>query len=307
MWRKLGFRSDTSNTDLDTANMISDNRYRQIRDRIRHCLDDDYDSNDVDQTLNLMRDETERWTNIETSLDNNDQLPISEYEYEKIDKTSSPTNDELLGYCLRLERNNAYLTQLIDKFEQVSFKKRYSELLITNKKLENEYDRLKSTNSKVYSSYCDLLEENKRLKKTNKELSTKLARNDKESESANSEVEEIVSQLEKLKKENESNKKLLKDYRNSKMKLQKDLTEKENEVIKLKGENIATKLKLERIEKLVFKEKASNVSHEANANENEIANVNVNVNNEPTIPDDLVEEDDTIALLQAKYKTKVTV
>lgn len=295
MWQRLGIWSDKTNTSA--ANDIPANQYEQIRERIRHCLDDNYDDNEVDQTLNLMRDETERWNNVETQEDYNDYLPSMDWKLENIDETVDPMKDELLGYCLRLERNNAYLTQLIDKFEQVSFKKKYSELLAANKKLENEYGRLKSTNSKVYTSYCDLLEENKLLKKTNKELTNKLSKNEKESEGTNGEVEKLVKQMEKLKKENEENKQILKDYRKSKMKIQKEITDKENEILKLKGENIATKLKLERIENLVLKQNPSSLVSPQIEYETE----------DPIKPDEPVEEDDTIALLQQKYKTKTMV
>lgn len=297
MWQRLGIWSDKTNTRLNAANDIPANQYEQIRERIRHCLDDNYDDNEVDQTLNLMRDETERWNNVETQEDYNDYLPSMDWKLENIDETVDPMKDELLGYCLRLERNNAYLTQLIDKFEQVSFKKKYSELLAANKKLENEYGRLKSTNSKVYTSYCDLLEENKLLKKTNKELTNKLSKNEKESEGTNGEVEKLVKQMEKLKKENEENKQILKDYRKSKMKIQKEITDKENEILKLKGENIATKLKLERIENLVLKQNPSSLVSPQIEYETE----------DPIKPDEPVEEDDTIALLQQKYKTKTMV
>lgn len=73
-------------------------------------------------------------------------------------------SDDLVPYVLKLEANNAFLQDFVDRFEEVSFHKRYQDASAENSRLMKEIERLRGTNSKVYASYCDLVEEVKQLR-----------------------------------------------------------------------------------------------------------------------------------------------
>lgn len=310
MWQKLNpWGSESDFESSSTYAKVPNNQFTEIRKRIMHCLDNDYDSGDVDvdHTLNIMREETEKWSSPTTVFEFNDKVllqddnPIEEF------KLPVNENDELVGYCLRLERNNAYLMQMIEKFEQVSFKKKYSELLACNKKLQCEYDRLKNANSKVYNSYCDILEENKELKSENQEVKKNLLQSKQKTEDTRAETEKLILQVEKLKKENEINKQTIKDYRKSKTLLQKALSEREDEAVRLKSQHIATKLKLEKIENLVLKKTQETAEFIENGDDKKNDVTKNNKKSDAVVGDDDNDNDDTIALLEQKYKTKVPI
>lgn len=249
---------------------LSDDTIKSVHDRIRHCLDEDYEEagmddgfgryKEVDDTLKLMREETEKWCNpglraLNDNREPNDAL-YRDMEAELLENkpVEDTQSNELLAYCLRLERNNAYLLYLVEKFEQVSFKKRYSDLLVANEKLQKEYSRLKSTNTKVYMSYCDLIEEIKRIKLENKSIKNRMNEDIQKSGQSVMEQNRLTDQMEKLKKENADNAEKLRTLRKNNVSLQRKIAEKEDELIKLNGVNVATKLKLKKAEALLLKQ-----------------------------------------------------
>lgn len=317
-----------NNASEDADVYLPKEELSRINDRIKHCLDFDTDFNEgVDHTLRLMREETQHWQesdDVDNDNDNDNQqqwrqheTPIMPGSILQFKDSSSPVmDDELLGYCLRLERNNAYLMQLVEKYEQVSFKKRYRELMMSNESLQKEYNRLKATNGKVYTSYCDLLEEIKKMKEASGKLKQELvdAKKDKNSESV--ELRRLQSQIRQLKIENETHSSKVRDLRTSNSALNKKLSEKEDEVIKLRAVNVATSLKLERAEKLVLKQQQT-----PNLKPKSDLEFHFEVKPEHPLDDDPILEqpssaengdenqrdlqpDDTIALLQARYQTK---
>lgn len=165
---------------------LGSKEFNVINKRIQRYLRDDevnasYDR-DVDDTLRLIMDETGRWSRdagSELNRRNDDyvyerQLPSAArgYQRESQNKTTNTDDfepnddddDDLLAYCLRLEENNSYLLDIVQRFEEISFQKKYNEVTLSNDRLEKEVERLKTSNSKVYSSYCDLVDEVKRLR-----------------------------------------------------------------------------------------------------------------------------------------------
>lgn len=315
---------------------LPDDEGRNIHDRIRRYLDDEATGTnpEVDETLRLMCDETERWyAQPKNETFEHDFAPtnVVDENYTEEEHDDGEMN-ELVGYCLCLERNNAYLLQLIEKYEQVSFKKRYNELLASNVKLQKEYTRLKSSNSKIYTSYCDILEEIKKVKSENGDLKKKISQAREEFRAKNTETVKTEEEVKKLRAINDSNNHKLSDLRKNSVTLQRHIMEKENEIAKLKGINIATKLKLERAENLILKgqgitEKEQNYSKEQNSE------VELDLEEERPLPDlengaaekpidkenykderrsrdaneNEFEEQDTIALLMQKYQNKTFV
>ena len=292
----------------------------RIHKRIRHCLDEDYDvGEEVDETLRLMREETENWGKRQPSesLNFSVQSPNNVPTWSKSTFPKTVTgDDELLGYCLILERNNAYLLQLVERYEQVSFKKRYSELMMSNESLQKEYNRLKSTNGKVYASYCDLLEEIKRMKEADKKLRQELTASKETKNSQDAEIRQLKKDLQRMQIENETSSSKVRELRKSNSSLQKSLSEKEDEVIKMKGTNIATSLKLERAEMLLLRERdikaAVAVAEKASPvkQENEVPSEVLETEKEEEEGKELSEPesaslpDDTIAQLQLRYQNK---
>jgi hypothetical protein len=325
-------RNDQENTENQKLReLYNQNQYdlyipnaelKSIHDRIRHCLDEDdiTDYQGIDDTLKLMRDETAKWYQPIDILSEQINDPIyDDFNKLSIDKDFGDNNisnnnesDELLSYCTRLERNNAYLLQLVEKFEQVSFKKRYAELVLTNDNLQKEYNRLKSTNSKVYNSYCDLLEEIKKVKLENQSLKKKINHSLDFDRSKDKEIENLNTQIKKLNLENGSNQEKLKGLRKSNINLQKQISLKEDELIKMKGTNIATKLKLERAENMLLKiESADQVelkpTNKNNTDHFDLPSESKEPKEESFNIDSDDEVDDTIAFLQQKYKSNVPV
>ena len=292
----------------------------RIHKRIRHCLDEDYDvGEEVDETLRLMREETENWGKRQPSesLNFSVQSPNNVPTWSKGTFPKTVTgDDELLGYCLILERNNAYLLQLVERYEQVSFKKRYSELMMSNESLQKEYNRLKSTNGKVYASYCDLLEEIKRMKEADKKLRQELTASKETKNSQDAEIRQLKKDLQRMQIENETSSSKVRELRKSNSSLQKSLSEKEDEMIKMKGTNIATSLKLERAEMLLLRERdikaAVAVAEKASPvkQENEVPSEVLETEKEEEEGKELSEPesaslpDDTIAQLQLRYQNK---
>lgn len=292
----------------------------RIHKRIRHCLDEDYDiGEEVDETLRLMREETENWGKRQPSesLNFSSQSPNNVPTWSKSTFPKTVTgDDELLGYCQILERNNAYLLQLVERYEQVSFKKRYSELMMSNESLQKEYNRLKSTNGKVYASYCDLLEEIKRMKEADKKLRQELTASKETKNSQDTEIRQLKKDLQRMQIENETSSSKVRELRKSNSSLQKSLSEKEDEVIKMKGTNIATSLKLERAEMLLLRERdikaAVAVAEKASPvkQENEVPSEVLETEKEEEEGKELSEPesaslpDDTIAQLQLRYQNK---
>ncbi len=293
----------------------------RIHKRIRHCLDEDYDvGEEVDETLRLMREETENWGKRQPS----ESLNFSSQSPNNIPTLSKGTfpktvtgDDELLGYCLILERNNAYLLQLVERYEQVSFKKRYSELMMSNESLQKEYNRLKSTNGKVYASYCNLLEEIKRMKEADKKLRQELTASKETKNSQDAEIRQLKKDLQRMQIENETSSSKVRELRKSNSSLQKSLSEKEDEMIKMKGTNIATSLKLERAEMLLLRERdikaAVAVAEKASPvkQENEVPSEVLETEEEQeeegkelSEPESASLPDDTIAQLQLRYQNK---
>ncbi|GMM47546.1 hypothetical protein DAPK24_041440 [Pichia kluyveri] len=242
---------------------LSDDELRKIHERIRKCIDDDQYvpiDDTVDNTLRIMREEIDKWYKPVRNERNE-----KNEEFEQIRRLDSSKNinlddfnigdaenNELLSYCIRLENNNEYLLQLIEKFEQLSFKKRYSELLMMNENLQKEYNRLKSTNGKVYSSYCDLLEEVKKRQEENKMFKEQIKNVSKNNDDKSMKLRKLQIEIDKLKRENERNENKITDLRKSNNSFQRTISEKEDEIIKLKGTVMITKLKLERAEKIIF-------------------------------------------------------
>lgn len=337
--------TNSTNTDFDKGQYSEDvylpeEEVRNIHERIRRCLDEEdaIINQDVDETLRLMRDETEKWYNGQ-----GDNVPqyISEHsnvpENEFVDADYVTEADELVGYCLRLERNNAYLLQLIEKFEQVSFKKRYDELLTSNNKLQQEYMRLKSTSTKIYASYCDILEEIRKFKSENLSLKRKIEQTKEESSTKEMENLRLREESKNLRMTNDNNNHKLSDLRKTLATLQRQIIEKDNEIAKLKGINIATKLKLERAENIILKTQVGNekkkepfdikkgsmgpdltieeLSHRhlqtpnfgnlTEGSEEKENAIEKNDNDENTGGE--IEEQDTIALLMQKYQNKTFV
>jgi hypothetical protein len=291
----------------------------KIHNRIRHCLDEDYDvGEEVDETLRLMREETENWGKGQPSesLNFSVQSPNNVTTWSKGTFPKTVTgDDELLGYCLMLERNNAYLLQLVERYEQVSFKKRYSELMMSNESLQKEYNRLKSTNGKVYASYCDLLEEIKRMKEADKKLRQELNASKETKNSQDAQIRQLKKDLQRMQVENETSSSKVRELRKSNSSLQKSLSEKEDEMIKMKGTNIATSLKLERAEMLLLRERdikaAVAVAEEASPvkQENEVPSEVLETEEEEegeevSEPESASLPDDTIAQLQLRYQNK---
>ena len=293
----------------------------RIHKRIRHCLDEDYDvGEEVDETLRLMREETENWGKRQPSesLNFSLQSPNNVPTWSKGTFPKTVTgDDELLGYCLILERNNAYLLQLVERYEQVSFKKRYSELMMSNESLQKEYNRLKSTNGKVYASYCNLLEEIKRMKEADKKLRQELNASKETKNSQDAEIRQLKKDLQRMQIENETSSSKVRELRKSNSSLQKSLSEKEDEMIKMKGTNIATSLKLERAEMLLLRERdikaAVAVAEKASPvkQENEVPSEVLETEEEQeeegkelSEPESASLPDDTIAQLQLRYQNK---
>ncbi|ODQ47074.1 hypothetical protein PICMEDRAFT_71195 [Pichia membranifaciens NRRL Y-2026] len=314
---------------------LPDDEVRNIHDRIRRCLDDEETGNnqEVDGTLRLMRDETERWySESKNETFEPDLAPTNIVNEKYTDRECDGDINELVGYCLCLERNNAYLLQLIEKYEQVSFKKRYDELLTSNFKLQKEYTRLKSSNSKIYASYCDILEEIKKVKLDNGDLKKKVSQAREEFKAKKTETQKTEEEVKKLRTINDSNNHKLSELRKNSVTLQRHIMEKENEIAKLKGINIATKLKLERAENLVLKGQGNNDTEPKYTKEqkrevepgveeeqpvtdsgngaavkpDEKENYNSERTSQDAKEDDL-EEQDTIALLLQKYQNKTFV
>lgn len=256
----LGNRHLYENDDIQQGFHLRDEELQHVKDRIKQCLNDDsyYDTNNlglVDETLRLMRDETRRWDEY-----HDDHLipdtKIGDFAADKLDKDGNTYDNtdaaELVGYCIRLERNNEYLLQLVEKFEQVSFKKRYSELLLSNERLQNEFQRLKVTNGKVYTSYCDLIEEMKKCQSENESLKRQLSRSKRDIKEKLSESTKLEVDFARLKLENEEYANKMHDLRKSNMQIRKEISIKEEENNKLRGENIALKLKLEKAENVLL-------------------------------------------------------
>lgn len=172
-----------------------------INRRIQGYLRDDESSVDydrsVDDTLRLIMDETGRWGssrlsggngeneelqfapssvrdrfNGRTRNDNNNNNFDRGYRSED-DYNEDIDEDDLLGYCLRLEENNSYLLDIVQRFDEISFQKKYHEVSQVNEQLSKEVDRLKTTNGKIYTSYCDLVDEVKRIRSQRANMNNK--------------------------------------------------------------------------------------------------------------------------------------
>lgn len=171
VWQKTGLddTEDFSSSENAHVTRVSrslghDDRLNELNQRIQGYLGEDV-GDPVDDTLRMIMDETERW---DSSRNQSNFNARREYQYAdsaadrnngSIDIRNSAGDDELMAYALRLEANNSYLLDLIQRFDEISFQKKYHEVVETNAKLEAEVARLKSTNTKVYASYCDLVEE----------------------------------------------------------------------------------------------------------------------------------------------------
>lgn len=238
---------------------LNQNQLDEMNERIQSYLMDDSLTGEVDNTLKIIQDETQRW-NWSSKYKSSINTPISATasatpkNQTKLQFASDTiNNDELLVYCLKLERNNAFLLDLVDRFDDVSFHKKYKELLVANEQMSKEINRLKNTNSKVYSSYCDLIEEMKKIKL--KSLTV-----EKEQSLFIKEIENLKDKINHLKNFNSSKDKLFEKHKEKESILEKENKHKENRIRELESSISDIQLKSQNKDELVSQLSATNVS-----------------------------------------------